>query len=323
MDKQTIEKNIKNVLTETNFEGLGEKKVGKVRDSYFTKDRIVMVTTDRYSAFDRILATIPFKGQVLVGTAAWWFEQTKDIIPNHMLEVPDPNVMVGQRVEALPVEIVPRAFLSGVTATSIWTNYQKGQREFGGLKLGEGLKKNTRLKRPILTPSTKFEEHDRNLTPEEIVKEGLMTEKEWDFVSEKSLELFEFGQKTALQKGLILVDTKYEFGKDEKGDIILIDEIHTPDSSRYWFADTFEARIASGEEPQNFDKEFLRLWFKENSDPYKDEKLPDAPVDMVVELSSRYIKIYETITGKEFVYHDEPVIQRIEKNLRNGGYLVE
>ena len=322
MDKSIIQENINNVLTETDFAGLGEKKVGKVRDSYFTEDKAILVTTDRYSAFDRILAAIPFKGQVLVGISAWWFEKTKHIIPNHFINVPDPNVVVGKKAEVFPVEVVPRGYLTGVTATSIWTNYEKGKRDFGGITLPDGLKKNTKLPKNIITPSTKFEEHDRNLIPEEIISEKMLSEKDWNFIHGKSLELFEFGQKEAFKKGLILVDTKYEFGRDEKGNIILIDEIHTPDSSRYWFADTYQDRIIEGKEPQNFDKEFLRLWFKDNCDPYKDEKLPEAPEDMVVELASRYIKIYEIITGKEFEYHKEPVKERIKESLHTAGYLV-
>ena len=316
MDKAIIEKNLKNVITETNFIGLGEKKVGKVRDSYFTKDKVILVTTDRYSAFDRILSAIPFKGQSLVGISSWWFEKTSHIIPNHLIDVPDPNVVIGKKAEVLPVEMVVRGYLTGVTATSIWTNYQEGKRDFGGITLPDGMKKNTKLPKNIITPSTKFEEHDRNLTADEIVGEKFLSEEDWNFVSKKALELFEFGQKQALDKGLVLVDTKYEFGKIENGEIILIDEIHTPDSSRYWFADTYESRIASGEEPQNFDKEFLRLWFKDNCDPYKDDLLPEAPIEMVIELASRYIKIYETITGKEFPFSDEPVIERIKRNLK-------
>ena len=316
MDKAIIEKNLKNVITETNFFGLGEKKVGKVRDSYFTKDKAVLVTTDRYSAFDRILSAIPFKGQSLVGISSWWFEKTRHIIPNHLIDVPDPNVIVGKKAEVLPVEMVVRGYLTGVTGTSIWTNYQAGKRDFGGITLPDGMKKNTKLPKNIITPSTKFEEHDRNLTADEIVGEKFLSEEDWNFVSKKALELFEFGQKQALDKGLVLVDTKYEFGKIENGEIILIDEIHTPDSSRYWFADTYESRIASGEEPQNFDKEFLRLWFKDNCDPYKDDLLPEAPIEMVIELASRYIKIYETITGNEFPFIEEPVIERIKRNLK-------
>jgi fusion protein PurCD len=287
-----------------------------VRDSYFTKDKAILVTTDRYSAFDRILSVIPFKGQSLVGISSWWFEKTRHIITNHLIDVPDPNVIIGKKAEVLPVEMVVRGYLTGVTATSIWTNYQAGKRDFGGITLPDGMKKNTKLPKNIITPSTKFEEHDRNLTADEIIREKFLSVEDWNFVSKKAMELFEFGQREALERGLILVDTKYEFGKIENGEIILIDEIHTPDSSRYWFADTYEKRIASGEEPQNFDKEFLRLWFKDNCDPYKDDLLPEAPRDMVIELASRYIKIYETITGKRFPYNDEPVMERIKRNLK-------
>jgi len=332
MDKSTIEQNINNVIVETNFKGLGQKEIGKVRDTYVKDDKIILITTDRQSAFDRILAAIPFKGQVLNQTSAWWFEQTKNIIPNFVLEIPDPNAVVGKKCEVFPFEVVVRGYLTGSTDTSVWINYQKGVREFCGNKLAEGMVKNQRFNTPIITPTTKFEAHDRNISKNDILMENMATAKEWDYISTKALELFAFGQKTALEHGLILVDTKYEFGKDEKGKIFLIDEIHTPDSSRYWLAETYGQRIKEGKEPDNIDKEFLRLWFKEHCDPYHDEFLPPAPQDLVVELSSRYIKLYEMITGQPFKFEDNPafakasagtgILQRIEDNLKNKGYLL-
>ena len=331
MDKQKIQKNLKNVLTTTNFKELGQKKIGKVRDTYFVNDKIILITTDRQSAFDRVLASIPFKGQALNQTSAWWFEQTKEIIDNFVLDVPDPNVVVGKKCEVFPFEVIVRAYLTGSTNTSVWTNYQKGVREFCGNKLPEGMTKNQRFDKPIVTPTTKFEKHDRNISKNNILIEKMATAKEWDYISEKALELFEFGQKKALENKLILVDTKYEFGKDKDNNILLIDEIHTPDSSRFWLEATYQERIAQGLEPDNIDKEFLRLWFKEHCNPYIDEELPEAPAKLVVELSSRYIKLYEMITGKKFKFEDkpastakrgEPILKRIEKNLRNGGYLV-
>lgn len=322
MDKSIIEKNIYNVIIETNFKGLGEKKVGKVRDSYTTADKIILITTDRQSAFDRILASIPFKGQVLNQTSAWWFEQTKNIIPNFLLDVPDPNVVVGKKCVVFPMEIIVRGYLTGSTDTSVWMNYQKGVRDFCGNKLTEGMVKNQKFSMPIVTPSTKFEKHDRNLSKNEILAEHFATVAEFDYISAKALELFAFGQKVAAAHGLILVDTKYEFGKDEDGKITLIDEIHTPDSSRYWLAETYSQRIAEGKEPDNIDKEFLRLWFKDHCDPYHDEELPEAPRELIVELASRYIKLYEMITGRQFVFEDKPIIKRIEENLKNHGYLV-
>jgi phosphoribosylaminoimidazole-succinocarboxamide synthase len=318
MEVQTIKENLNNVLVETDFKNLGEKKVGKVRDSYFAKDHVVLITTDRQSAFDRVLAAVPFKGQVLNQTSAWWFEKTKNIVPNHVIAIPDPNVTVGKLCEILPVEMVVRTALTGTTSTSIWVNYEKGQREFGGLKLPDGLKKNSMLGRPILTPTTKFEEHDRNLTAAEIVSEGLMSQADWDKVSKMALGLFAFGQSESLKRGLILESTKYEFGRLPNGEIIIADEIHTPDSSRYWLANSYEQRIAEGKEPENIDKEFLRLWFKENCDPYKDEVLPEAPPALVAELSRRYIMLYEMITGEKFkATPGEDIAKRIENNLQS------
>ena len=316
MDIEIIKKHIDDVLTETNFTNHGEKKVGKVRDTYFSKDRVILITTDRQSAFDRMLAAVPFKGQVLNQVSAWWFEKTKHIVPNHVISMPDPNVLIARRCEIFPVEVVVRTYLTGTTSTSIWSNYEKGQREFGGLVLPDGLKKNSKLERAILTPSTKHDEHDRNITPEEIVSEGLMTEEDWGKVSEYALKLFAFGQEEAAKHNLILESTKYEFGKTNDGEIIIADEMHTPDSSRYWLADTFEERIAEGKEPENIDKEFLRLWFKDHCDPYKDKVLPEAPVELVAELSRRYIMLYEMITGQKFE-HDfsQSTHDRIKNNL--------
>lgn len=323
MDKKIIVQNINNVLTGTDFLSLGEKKVGKVRDSYVSEDKIVLITTDRQSAFDRILAAIPFKGQVLNQTSAWWFAKTKEIMANYLLAVPDPNVIVGKRCEVLPFEMVVRGYLTGSTATSIWVNYEQGQRTFGGLTLPDNMKKNSPLSKNIITPTTKFEAHDRNLTSDNIIAARLATPKEWEYVSTKALELFTHGQKVAKEHGLILVDTKYEFGRDKDGEIILIDEIHTPDSSRYWLADTYEANLAAGKEPDNIDKEFLRLWFKDHCDPYKDKELPPAPVELVVELSYRYIQLYEMITGREFEHSADPVADRLRENLLRAGYLLK
>ena len=322
MDKQIIEKNLNNVLTETYFKNLGEKNEGKVRDIYVLEDKIILITTDRQSAFDRVLASIPFKGQVLNQTSAWWFEHTKDIIPNFVLDVPDPNIVVGKKCRVMPFEVIVRGYLTGSTSTSAWTNYEKGVRDFCGNKLPDNMVKNQRFNQPIVTPSTKFEKHDRNISRNDIIVEKMATADDWDFIAEKALALFKYGQQVAGEHGLILVDTKYEFGKDEKGNILLIDEIHTPDSSRYWLNETYSQRIQEGKEPDNIDKEFLRLWFKETCDPYNDFKLPPAPRDLVVELSSRYIQLYEMITGLKFSFVERPILARMEENLRNKGYLV-
>ncbi len=318
IDKDKIAANLNNCLTETAFDSLGKKYNGKVRDAYDAGDQLVLVTTDRQSAFDRVLAAIPFKGQVLNTVSQFWFEETKDIVPNHMLSVPDPNVLIAKKCDVFPVEFVVRGYLTGVTSTAAWTAYEKGEREFCGNTLPEGMVKNQAFKTAIITPTTKSDEHDEKISAEEIVKRGLMTQEDWDACAEIALALFARGQKIAHENGMILVDTKYELGKDKDGVITLVDEIHTPDSSRYWIADSYEAKFNAGEEPDNIDKEFLRLWFKENCDPYNDAELPAAPDELVVELSSRYIQLYEAITGKEFEYPDAsiPVNERIVQNLK-------
>ena len=306
------------ILRETSFSWLGEVKRGKVRDMYFREQEIVFVSTDRHSSFDRIIAHIPLKGQVLNLLSAWWFSQTRDIVPNHVAAVPDPNVTIGKRCSPIPVEMVVRGYITGVTQTSLWTRYQKGERDFGTFTLPDGMKKNQRLAEPVLTPTTKQEDHDRNITPEEIVSEGLADKGTWEQMAAYSRALFQRGQEVAESRGLILVDTKYEFGRDEDGNIILIDEIHTPDSSRYWKLDSYEERFARGEEPEYFDKEFLRLWFKEHCDPYADTALPEAPPEMVAELAQRYVGIYEQITGEAFPVPDEgDVVVRVEQNLKS------
>lgn len=304
------------VLKETNFTTFGNKKTGKVRDIYDLGDKLVLITTDRHSSFDRIIAHIPHKGQVLNQISAWWFEQTKDIVPNQVLAVPDPNVTVATKYKMVPVEAVMRGYNTGVTDTSIWTRYQKGQREFGGVTLPEDMKKNHKLPQPIFDPTTKEDTHDRAITPEQMMAEGLITPDLFEQVKQTATALFLRGQEIAAKKGLILVDTKYEFGTDESGTLFLIDEIHTPDSSRYWQIEGYEERMAKGEEPKSFDKEFLRLWFKEHCDPYKDEVLPEAPAELVEELSRRYIRMYEQITEQAFEAGEEPILPRIERNLR-------
>lgn len=322
MDKKTqymkiIRESMNNCLVETDLP-LPEKKRGKVRDSYSYGPYKLFITTDRQSAFDRILAAVPFKGQVLNLTSAWWFDQTKHIIKNHVISVPDANVTAAVSCSVFPIEFVVRGYITGSTETSLWTRYNRGDREYCGNSFPDGLKKNEKLPEPVLTPTTKEEHHDRPITPAEIVSEGWMSAEDWETASQKALELFAFGQKTAEKHGLILVDTKYEMGKDADGNILLIDELHTPDSSRYWLADSCEERVSQGLEPKNIDKEFLRLWFKEHCDPYADAELPEAPEDLVAELSYRYITLYEMITGKSFQFPPEPlrkksVSERIEE----------
>ena len=321
ISEQKIKEQIPFTLKDTDFPELGKKYEGKVRDCYIQEDKIVLISTDRQSAFDRNLANVPFKGQVLTQVSGFWFENTKDIIPNHIVEIPDPNVVVGRKLQVFPVEVVVRGYLTGVTSTAGWTAYEKGERTFCGNVLPDGMVKNQRFAQPILTPTTKSDEHDEKITADEVVSHSLMTAKQWKYAAEKALQLFERGSEIAGRNGLILVDTKYEFGYDDQGKIYLVDEIHTPDSSRYWIKETYQQKFDKGEEPEYIDKEFLRLWFTQHCDPYKDKVLPEAPLELVIELSRRYIKLYEMITGKTFKAETGDVKKRMAQNLKKKGYL--
>jgi phosphoribosylaminoimidazole-succinocarboxamide synthase len=319
LEKDYIEKNLDNCLDDTDFIGLPNRKKGKVRDTYDLGEKMVLITTDRQSAFDRILASIPFKGQVLNQVSAFWFEQTRDIVPNHVIEIPDPNVTVAKKCSILPIEFVVRGYLTGSTDTSAWTHYAKGIRNICGNILPDGMKKNQPFKNPILTPTTKSDLHDESISAKEILDRNIMDKTTWEKCEEIAFKLFNRGVKIAAEHGLVLVDTKYELGIDKAGNITLIDEIHTPDSSRYWLKESYEQRLANGQEPENIDKEFLRLWFRDHCDPYNDKVLPKAPKELVVELSSRYIKLYEMITGKPFTVDSSGHIKdRLVHNLR--GY---
>ncbi|KAJ4761057.1 Phosphoribosylaminoimidazole-succinocarboxamide synthase [Rhynchospora pubera] len=315
---------VSNCLSETHLDqtvpGLRSKTRGKVRDVYEGDNYLVLVTTDRQSAFDRVLASIPFKGQVLNETSLWWFDKTRHITPNAVISSPDRNVTIAKRCSVFPVEFVVRGFVTGSTDTSLWTVYNEGVRNYCGNALPEGMVKNQKLPTNILTPTTKAVDHDVPVTPHEIIEMGLMTKDEYDEVSQKALDLFAFGQKVALEHGLLLVDTKYEFGKATDGTIMLIDEVHTPDSSRYWIANSYEERFSSGLEPENVDKEFLRLWFKNNCNPYEDKVLPEAPVELVCELAWRYIFLFETITHSKFELpgSEEPIHERISRNVKEA-----
>lgn len=315
ISKDFIQKNIGNCLDDTSFLTLPQPKRGKVRDSYDLGDKLVLITTDRQSAFDRVLASIPFKGQVLNQVSAFWFEETKDIVPNHVIEIPDPNVTIGKKCNVFPIEFVMRGYLTGSTSTSAWTQYSNGSRDICGNILPDGMVKNQKFDQPILTPTTKAEDHDESISAKQIVERGIIDAPTWEKLSSIAFGLFKRGMEIASKHGLILVDTKYEFGLDENGTITLIDEIHTPDSSRYWLADSYDQRFKEGKEPENIDKEFLRLWFKDHCDPYNDPELPKAPEELVTELSSRYIKLYEMITGREFTVDASDIKQRIAKNL--------
>jgi phosphoribosylaminoimidazole-succinocarboxamide synthase len=291
-----------------------------VRDNYDLPDgRRIIIATDRLSAFDRAIAAIPFKGQVLTQIARFWFDHTADLCPNHVIDYPDPNVLICKRLAILPVEVVVRDYLAGTTATSVWSMYKAGGRDIYGLRFPDGLRENEKLPRTIITPTTKAPdgEHDEPVTPAEIVERGLLSTGQWREISEKALALFARGRELAARRGLILVDTKYEFGGDADGRILLADEIHTPDSSRYWFAESYPHRFAAGEAPESFDKDFLRRWVAARCDPYRDP-IPPIPREMIVETARVYITAFETITGDGFAVPrpDVPVLQRIRANLR-------
>jgi phosphoribosylaminoimidazole-succinocarboxamide synthase len=307
------------VLTGARIPELPNPYFGKVRDCYDLPDGTrILISSDRISAFDRILAAIPWKGQVLTQTARYWFDATADICPNHVLSYPDPNVVIGRRVTILPVEVVVRGYLAGTTSTSILTQYRAGLREMYGHRLPEGLRDNQALPAPILTPTSKAFDggHDLPLTPDEITDQGLLTAAEWDEVSAHALALFARGQKMAAERGLILVDTKYEFGRDAEGRILLADEIHTPDSSRYWLSGGYEAAFEAGTRPPSFDKDVIRAWVAERCDPYRDP-IPAIPAEMIARTADVYIEAYETITGQSFVPDTtgETPLARIRANL--------
>ncbi len=281
---------------------------GKVRDCYDLPasanlgPRRILISSDRISAFDRILAAIPFKGQVLTQVARFWFDHTADICPNHVISYPDPNVVIGRHLTILPVEIVVRGYLAGTTGTSILTQYKAGQRAMYGHVFPDGLRDNEALPTPIITPTTKAFDggHDEPLTAQQIIETGLLTAAQWDDISRISLALFARGQTMAAERGLILCDTKYEFGTDADGRILIADEIHTPDSSRYWIADGYEAAFLAGTRPPSFDKDVIRAWVVARCDPYADP-IPDIPADMIEATSRTYIAAYEAITGRPFV----------------------
>jgi len=308
-----------NILSDATIPELPNHYRGKVRDNYDLPDgRRIIIATDRLSAFDRIITAIPFKGQVLTQIARFWFDATPEICPNHVIEYPDPNVLICRRLAIMPVEIVVRDYLTGTTATSIWPMYQAGKREIYGIRFPDGLHQNQRLPSTIVTPTTKAFDggHDEPLTPAEITGRGLLTDQQWNATEALALALFARGREIAEERGLILVDTKYEFGFDEAGRIILADEIHTPDSSRYWIGDSYERRFAARQAPESLDKDFVRRWVSERCDPYRDP-IPQIPRDVVLEAARLYIGVFETITGQSFVLpeRDIPPLARIRANL--------
>lgn len=316
--------NLSRVLHHARIDELPNPYFGKVRDCYDLPAaqghpaRRILISSDRISAFDRILAAIPFKGQVLTQMARYWFDHTGDICPNHVLAYPDPNVVIGRHVTILPVEIVVRGYLAGTTSTSILTQYKAGARVMYGHTLPNGLRDNQALPSPIITPTSKAFDggHDEPLTPDEILAQGLLTRAQWDQVSAYALALFARGQAMAAQRGLILVDTKYEFGVDDTGRILLADEIHTPDSSRYWIASGYQAAFDAGTRPPSFDKDVIRAWVAARCDPYNDP-IPEIPADMIAQTAAVYIQAYQAITGQPFVPDtagDAP-LARIRANL--------
>lgn len=303
-------------LEKTDFKGLGEKYAGKVRDVYTQKEkkRAILIATDRQSAFDIQWCTIPLKGQALNQLSAWWFEQVKDVMPNHIIAVPDENAMVVKDLKMLRVEIVIRGYLTGSTGTSAWVNYNKGVRNFCGNVLPEGMVKNQKFAAPIITPTTKGEE-DELIDPKGIVERGFATKQQWEEIETRTFALFKKGQEIAAARGLILVDTKYEMGYDEEGKLTIADEVHTPDSSRYWVAATYEQRHANGEEPESLDKEFFRLWLRNQGFEYGGKR-PQITDDVRLMLASKYLDLFERMTGKPFVIPaDTKVVERIERNL--------
>ena len=294
------------VLSHARIPELPNPYFGKVRDCYdlaadasHPNGRRILIASDRISAFDRILAAIPYKGQILTQIARFWFDRTADILPNHVLSYPDPNVVIGQRLTILPVEVVVRGYLAGSTSTSVLTQYKQGQRAMYGHVLPDGMRDNQILARPIITPTSKaFDgDHDAPLTASDILSQGLLTADQWDEVSTAALALFARGQQIAAERGLILVDTKYEFGTDQNGKVLIADEIHTPDSSRYWIASGYEAAFERGTRPPSFDKDVIRSWVAARCDPYHDP-LPEIPAEMIAATSAVYVQAYEAITGR-------------------------
>ncbi|HEX9926255.1 MAG TPA: phosphoribosylaminoimidazolesuccinocarboxamide synthase [Anaerolineae bacterium] len=298
-------------LKQVDVSGLGPRLEGKVRDIYVVAGRRILITTDRISAFDRVLGTIPYKGQVLNQLSAWWFQQLEDVVANHVIRVPDPNVTIAHEAESLPVEVIVRGYITGVTSTSLWTLYNQGVERPYGLDLPPGLRKNDPLPEPVITPTTKATggAHDERLTPAEVVERGLVAPDLWAELQQIALTIFKRGQVVAREAGLILVDTKYEFGLID-GQPALIDEVHTPDSSRYWIAESYDKVHSADHEPENFDKEFLRLWFAGQG--YRGEgQPPTIPPEFAAEVAQHYIEAYERLTGQPFIPGEQPAADRI------------
>lgn len=317
IDDATLRAALAMPLEATHFDGLGARYEGKVRDNYTTPDgRRVLVTTDRISAFDRVLGTLPLKGQVLQRLSTFWFERTRELAPNHLVREVDPNIIEAIECEPLRVEFIVRAYLTGVTSTSIWTHYSRGERVFCGHALPDGMRKNQPLPAPILTPSTKAPqgEHDVSASRDELIKMGAISADDFDEASSMAMRLFSAGQAHCAAQGLILVDTKYEIGRAPDGKLVVIDEIHTPDSSRFWFSSSYEVRMREGAEPESFDKEYVRRWL--SSQGYRgDGEPPPLPDEIRIEAARRYVEACERVMGSPFEANLEPPDERMRRNL--------
>jgi len=317
IDPVLLRDQCKRTLQRSDFPELGRRIEGKVRDCYVKGDRRILIASDRISCFDVVVGTIPFKGQVLNQLAAFWFEKTRDVAPNHVIDVPDPMVTVARECTPVPIEFVFRAYLTGSSSTSIWKAYAAGERLYCGHRLPDGMKKHQRLQAPLLTPTTKAEkgEHDELISREQLVARGAISAERYDAAERFLSRLFTAGQSWATTRGLILVDTKYELGLDASGNFVVIDEIHTPDSSRYWYADGYAEAFAKGEDPKSLDKEYVRRWLQERG-YHGDGPPPTLPDDVRCEAAQRYIETFERITGRVFEPATDEPLARIRRSLR-------
>ncbi|MEW5743366.1 MAG: phosphoribosylaminoimidazolesuccinocarboxamide synthase [Myxococcota bacterium] len=317
MSDARLRAQLPHTLKATDFPALGERYQGKVRDTYRQGDRLVLITTDRLSAFDHVLTTIPFKGDLLNRLAHFWFQKTAHVVKNHVIDMPDPCVTVAKRAEPFPIEFVVRGYVTG----SLWRDYEAGKDPYE-LHLPPGVKKDQAFPTPVLTPSTKEQlgKHDEPVSEAEVMRRKLVAPADWQRAKEAALGLFAEGQKQAKARGLILVDTKYEFGL-VKGELTVIDEMHTPDSSRYWVASEYEARFARGEPQKMLDKENIRQWLINERGFSGHGAPPPIPDDVRVDLASKYLAAYEQITGKAFELEVGDVTERVQANLKKAGLL--
>lgn len=317
IEKSRVEAALAQTLDQIELPFLQHVASGKVREIYSHDDTLILVTTDRLSAFDRILGKVPYKGQVLNQLAAFWFTQTRDIVPNHLLATPDPNVTVARRCKPIPIEVIVRGYITGITDTALWYRYSQGERMIYGIPFPDGLQKNDALPAPVITPTTKVAQgaHDERITVQEIIERGLVAPELWAQIATAAIALFRRGQEIAAAAGLLLVDTKYEFGITSSGELMVMDEIHTPDSSRYWLAESYADRHAAQEEPENYDKEFIRLYYAQHNYRGAGKPFP-LPDELAVEAAQRYIHTYELLSGNPFEPGALPAAPRIAHNLQ-------